>query len=257
MLFQAFEDGRARDEGFLLAVYRVAGAEDLRGGFLASDRFGFRKLGPGQFQPCRGGLSEFGRQRFVESSQPVPDVFNRGTEQARGFGPEDRPLLGVELRLHRRNLGDEFAQAARLAEEALLPFRQRGELLVEQRQVFRARGFSGQEYGLGTQGGVTLARVVADKPFDFLMKERSFPSLIEKVRGWPEPSPNTKSRASTKRNEPEPRDGAVRPDEEATPEMRFLAFLEEERRLQEKDILSLQAYTLQEQVDRFRAIGPH
>ena len=54
----------------------------------------------------------------------------------------------------------------------------------------------------------------------------------------------------------EQRNWAVRPDGEATPETRFLAFLEEERRLQEEDILSLQAYTLQERVDRFRAIGP-
>jgi len=54
----------------------------------------------------------------------------------------------------------------------------------------------------------------------------------------------------------EQRDWAVRPGEEATPETRFLAFLEEERRLQEEDILALQAYTLQERVDRFRAIGP-
>ena len=52
------------------------------------------------------------------------------------------------------------------------------------------------------------------------------------------------------------RDFAVGSDEETRPATRFLAFLEEERRIREDDILSLQAYSLQERVDRFRAIGP-
>ena len=52
------------------------------------------------------------------------------------------------------------------------------------------------------------------------------------------------------------KDFALRPAEETTPATRFLAFLEEERRIQEEDVLSLQTYSLQERVDRFRAIGP-
>lgn len=36
----------------------------------------------------------------------------------------------------------------------------------------------------------------------------------------------------------------------------YLNFLEEERRLREEDILSLQEYSLQERVERFRAMGP-
>ena len=40
------------------------------------------------------------------------------------------------------------------------------------------------------------------------------------------------------------------------PETRYLNFLEEERRLREEDILTLQEYTLQERVERFRAAGP-
>ncbi|GKT08958.1 DEAD/DEAH box helicase [Desulforhabdus sp. TSK] len=38
--------------------------------------------------------------------------------------------------------------------------------------------------------------------------------------------------------------------------MHYLNFLEEERRLREEDILSLQKYSLQERVERFRAMGP-
>ena len=51
-------------------------------------------------------------------------------------------------------------------------------------------------------------------------------------------------------------DFALRPAEETTQATRFLAFLEEERRLREEDILALQTYSLPERVDRFRAIGP-
>ena len=52
------------------------------------------------------------------------------------------------------------------------------------------------------------------------------------------------------------RDFDVRLGEEARPATRFLAFLEKERRIREEDILALQAYSLPERVDRFRAIGP-
>ena len=40
------------------------------------------------------------------------------------------------------------------------------------------------------------------------------------------------------------------------PETPYLNFLEEEKRLREEDILTLQAYTLEERVERFRAMGP-
>lgn len=52
------------------------------------------------------------------------------------------------------------------------------------------------------------------------------------------------------------RDFALTPAEETTHATRFLAFLEEERRIQQEDILSLQTFSLKERVDRFRAIGP-
>ncbi|MBI4532297.1 MAG: AAA family ATPase, partial [Candidatus Latescibacteria bacterium] len=45
-------------------------------------------------------------------------------------------------------------------------------------------------------------------------------------------------------------------DGESAQETPYVNFLEEERRLREEDILALQEYTLQERVDRFRAIGP-
>lgn len=47
------------------------------------------------------------------------------------------------------------------------------------------------------------------------------------------------------------------PSEEENASLSFyLHFLEEERRLREEDILTLQEYSLEERVDRFRAIGP-
>lgn len=54
----------------------------------------------------------------------------------------------------------------------------------------------------------------------------------------------------------EQREWSVDAAEDAAPEAYFLTFLEEERRLREEDVRSLQAYPLQERVDRFRAIGP-
>jgi hypothetical protein len=54
----------------------------------------------------------------------------------------------------------------------------------------------------------------------------------------------------------EQRDRDVSPDGGQAPGTPYVNFLEEERRLREEDILALQEYTLQERVERFRAIGP-
>lgn len=44
--------------------------------------------------------------------------------------------------------------------------------------------------------------------------------------------------------------------EEASPAEGYLRFLEEERRIREEDVLSLQDYSLEERIERFRALGP-
>lgn len=54
----------------------------------------------------------------------------------------------------------------------------------------------------------------------------------------------------------EQRSWDVTPDATCALETPYLDFLEEEKRLREEDILALQAYTLGERVERFRAIGP-
>lgn len=46
------------------------------------------------------------------------------------------------------------------------------------------------------------------------------------------------------------------PAERSSPGAHYLNFLEEERRLREEDILLLQKYSLEERVERFRAMGP-
>ena len=45
-------------------------------------------------------------------------------------------------------------------------------------------------------------------------------------------------------------------DEEHSPQTAYLNFLSEERRLREEDVLALQALSLSERVERFRALGP-
>ena len=90
---------------------------------------------------------------------------------------------------------------------------------------------------------------VKDKDKRKEMAERIDAILALQIGAWQWASSHLES-------EWEQRGWDVTPDVTCAPETPYLNFLEEEKRLREEDILTLQAYTLEERVERFRAIGP-